>query len=161
MGGPDFLSIEAPSFAVALRAGAYACEVGAGIWLAHADAKKSFSAGDRGKMALLLGLGAIFENEGPALAVRDPVSRDGSTEIEQFLYNNEAGKRAALRAPVFAWECDPEVAALAQLAAEIGIESSPRARSLFARHAAGRFPKELTKPFAQGFILRGDGGRIQ
>jgi hypothetical protein len=74
----------------------YAGQIGAGIGYAHADAKEGFGGADFRQVELALRLRAELEDQGPAVAVGDPVRVHRGAGGQQFFHQHEAKEGATV-----------------------------------------------------------------
>jgi len=121
--------------------------------LAHADTEEGFGPADARQVEMLLFLGAVLEDQRPALAVGDPVRGHGSAGREQFLGNHETGEGAALRAAVFLGQGQTEPAPLGQSTAETGVKAHPGAGAAVGGQPKHGFPQKGAHWPAQGLVL--------
>ncbi len=120
-GGPHLGAGEPPAAVDPLGAGADAREVGARVGLAHPDAEDDLAAADPGQERLLLLLGAVAQQRRADLALGDPVGRDGRTDDEQLLGDDEALEVGAALAAVLGRDDHAEPAAPAELTGELAV----------------------------------------
>jgi len=127
VGGPYLAAVQTPAAFAARGPRANAGEVGAGIGLAHADAKEGFGATNFGQIELALRLRAELEDQGPALAVGDPVRGNRGAGGQQFFHQNEAREGIQVGTTVARRQGHADPTPCGQLLAKGGIEAHPGA----------------------------------
>ncbi len=158
VGGPDLLPVEQPATRNAFGAGAHAGEVRSRIGLAHADAEEQLAIADARQQIAPLRLGAVVQQQRRALAIANPVRRDGSTGGEQFLDQHEPGKGIEPGAAIFDRDGQPDPAAPGHGPAEVCIKTGPGPRPDMRGHASELLGDEGLHVAAQGFGMIGYGG---
>ncbi|MNS77188.1 hypothetical protein D3C72_1107650 [compost metagenome] len=164
VGRPDLAAVQAPaatSGADEVRAGSDAGQVGTSPGLAHADAEEGVCAADARQVEVALRGRAVFQDQGRALAVGDPVRRHRCPRAQQFFRQHEAREVAALGAAVFARQRQAEPPALGKLAAEAGVKTHPGTRALVGLQAVQRVRQKGANLSAQGFVGVRNGAQFQ
>ena len=95
--GPDLRPVQAPASVDLFCRGPDRGQVGAGVGLAHADRELDLAARHAGQEAQPLLLGPVAQEQGPGLAVGDPVRRHRGTRGQQLLDHDVALEGGALR----------------------------------------------------------------
>jgi hypothetical protein len=129
-------------------------QVGAGVWLAHADGEGELAPHDGRQEALALRLGAEAQQQRSALALGDPVRAGRGTGGEQLFEQHVALQERPLLTAVALGPREPDPAAGAELAAELGIEAAPRSRPAHRRPIPERLTEERADLLAEGLGLR-------
>src|SRR5690606_2406752 len=117
--------VEQPTVALTYRITLDRREVRAGVGFAHADAEVTLTQAYARQIAPLLLLGPEAVDQGPALAVGNPMSRDWRAGSQQLLDHHITRKWTCRRATVGFRQCHADPATGAQLPAELGIEPHP------------------------------------
>ncbi len=152
--GPHFGAVDQEAALHRARTRAHGREIGAGIRLAHANAKIAFAGGDARQDIVFLLVGADAQQQRSALPVRDPMATNGRTGGKHFFQHNIAFERGALMAaiPLRPGHADP--ALRAHLAAELRIEAAPGAAALLRRAICILLAEKGAHFAAQRFGLR-------
>ena len=122
---PELRSGDTPAALDLDAARAHCREVGARVWLAHADTHAKAASDDLGNDATAHGFTAVAQDLRPALAVGDPVHAERRARCQQLFANHVAFERAASMAAVFLGESHADVAALAAALRERGVVYGP------------------------------------